>query len=72
MFIMTGLFLPEQIQLTFFVGHMILAVLGLLLFLAITLLMERLVPEYKPLVSTLTLIKNQLRRSGQSQMEGVC
>lgn len=67
-FAMNRIFLTEH----FFIGHLLFAVLGLLLFLAITLLLERLVPGYKPMGSTLTLIKNHLRRPGQPQMEGVC
>ncbi len=60
-FMMNRIFLTEQ----FFIGHLLFAVLGLVLFLAITLLMERLVPGYKPMGSTLALIKNQIRKPGQ-------
>ncbi|MFI5329503.1 MAG: lipopolysaccharide biosynthesis protein [Desulfobaccales bacterium] len=67
-FTMNRILLTEQ----FFIGHLLFAVLGLLLFLGITLLLERLVPGYKPMGSTLTLIKDHLRRPGQPQMEGVC
>lgn len=72
LFIATRVFLLGRSGWTFLVGHLVLDILGLVLFLITTLLMERLFSAYKPLGNTVALIKNHLRKSGQPEIEAVC
>jgi len=66
------MFLSDHILWFFLSGLAILSIIGVILFLILIILMERFVPGYKPINSTLALIKNYLNTSKGPVTEAFC
>jgi O-antigen/teichoic acid export membrane protein len=68
----TRIFLVDHGQWSFFVALLGLTMIGVLFFLVIVLVMERLVPGYKPIGEAVALIKTYLREAKPPLVEGAC
>ena len=66
------IFLSGHILWFFFSGLAVLSMVGIILFLILTLMMERLIPEYKPISNTLALMKTYFNSSKGEVTEVFC
>ena len=66
------MFLSGHMIWLFLSGLAILTIFGVILFFILIIIMERLVPGYKPINSTVALIKNYLNTSKGTITEAFC